>query len=568
MTFARSTVGRYQTSAVTESVAAIDAPRYEDRGDGNGPLFLIERTHENLVPNNRDLDAGTWLAPTGVVASDQATSPDGTVSAERCTNDSGERSSFDGPFTNGPGCLSLWVRAVSGTDSHQMWVGNGSTSSRGKRTPVDENWRRVDVTFISPLPGTSSVVPSEGRALASIPGDAPIAQASDLLVDMVQWCVSARYPLSLIETAGTSATMDEDAAVWDEGDWDTRIATETWTIPICRPLFSSGTDLADAAERVLLSFEADGGSTHRVYLEQQNQGVVTCCRVVAESDDGGGLSMQSELFQHSRHDNLVITVSPSEGWIEVNGIRGPIGDAMNWPTTGALRLGGTHGGADGFDGRFHASAPIVLGRVEQPAAVQVLPIGDSITVGGAAVDNNGYTQYMTAELTALTGVRAQCCGPYRNGTVFDSQHCGVNGNEAADVSARLSADTGPYVGAPNLLVTLKIGTGSMDSGDIPGALDDFAALLDEIHALHPTANLLVYAIPERTGYTAEVSTYNAALPGLIAASAWPASQVAFTNPGITTAGLADGVHPTGASHQIIGEDFGAPAAAALLGIAT
>ncbi len=181
-----------------------------------------------------------------------------------------------------------------------------------------------------------------------------------------------------------------------------------------------------------------------------------------------------------------------------------------------------------------------------PAAIRILPLGDSITHGTGSSDRSGYRPGLYRALTAA-GVRVDLVGSQRTGRGADTDHEGHPGWRIDQVHARL----GRWIPAADPdVVLLDIGTNDYvqrhDTGNAPARL---ARLVDRIHALAPHAHIVMAKLlvisGDRRG--AGVRELNAAVPRIAAARRAYVSVADMSR--ISAANTTDGVHPTDAGYR-------------------
>jgi lysophospholipase L1-like esterase len=179
-----------------------------------------------------------------------------------------------------------------------------------------------------------------------------------------------------------------------------------------------------------------------------------------------------------------------------------------------------------------------------------MPLGDSITQG----QNTSYGSYRKQLYSLLTarGVAVDFVGPLSDGTFADPDHAGFTGEGINSIWGRVLA--GILTTYTPDLILLLIGTNDVwhGSGDIPLALSIYNSLLDAITTQEPSVTTIVGSLlPIDVGdptIAANVNVFNTGLRPLVASKG---SKFYFVdlNSGMTTADLADGVHPTDAGND-------------------
>ncbi len=178
---------------------------------------------------------------------------------------------------------------------------------------------------------------------------------------------------------------------------------------------------------------------------------------------------------------------------------------------------------------------------ESNGGVRIMPLGDSITDGFNVP--GGYRIGLWQQLAA-GGYTADFVGSGFNGpaNLGDHDHEGHSGWRIDQLDANIVTwlrATNPHT------VLLHIGTNDMNQNfDVANAPARLSALIDRILANAPGVELFVAQITPETNPTLEarVQTYNAALPPIVASKGPRVHLVDMHSP-LTTADLADGVHP-------------------------
>jgi hypothetical protein len=177
----------------------------------------------------------------------------------------------------------------------------------------------------------------------------------------------------------------------------------------------------------------------------------------------------------------------------------------------------------------------------------VLPLGDSITFG-TPTNNGGYrVELFTKAVNGnkhITFVGSQSDGPNTvAGMPFPKANEGHPGWTIAQING-ISTPTMALQGSPQI-VLLHIGTNDMPAMSA-GAPVRLGQLIDKIVAALPDALLVVTSIIPFPVESANVNTYNAAVPGVVQQRATQGKHVMFVDmfKNFPSNGLgSDGIHP-------------------------
>jgi len=189
-------------------------------------------------------------------------------------------------------------------------------------------------------------------------------------------------------------------------------------------------------------------------------------------------------------------------------------------------------------------------QAESNGGVRVMPLGDSITDGYNVP--GGYRINLWQRM-ASGGYTVDFVGSGFNGPsgLGDHDHEGHSGWRIDQLDANIVGWLQSY--APRTIL-LHIGTNDINQNyDVANAPARLSALIDKIRANAPTVELFVAQITPESDPTLEsrVNTYNAAIPGIVAQKG-PLTHLVDMHAAITTADLADGVHPNGAGYDKMG----------------
>jgi len=183
---------------------------------------------------------------------------------------------------------------------------------------------------------------------------------------------------------------------------------------------------------------------------------------------------------------------------------------------------------------------------ESNGGVRVMPLGDSITDGFTVP--GGYRIDLWRKLVA-GGYTADFVGSMSNGpgSLGDHDHEGHSGWRIDQIDANIVNWVRTYT--PRTIL-LHIGTNDMYQNP-NGASSRLATLIDRITTTAPDAEVFVATIIPLSGADATVRSFNAAIPGIVQARAAAGRHVHLVDmyPALTTADLADGVHPNAGGYS-------------------
>jgi lysophospholipase L1-like esterase len=191
-----------------------------------------------------------------------------------------------------------------------------------------------------------------------------------------------------------------------------------------------------------------------------------------------------------------------------------------------------------------------VASAESNGGVKVMPLGDSITDG--LVVPGGYRIGLWQRFTAA-GYKVDFVGSLSNGpaSLGDHDHEGHSGWRIDQIDANIAGWLNTQ--QPHT-VLLHIGTNDIaQNDDLPGAPNRLSALIDHITATVPSAEVFVAEIIPlgSAALDAEVRTFNAAIPGIVASKAAAGKHVHLVDmhSALTTADLQDGVHPNAGGYD-------------------
>jgi lysophospholipase L1-like esterase len=179
-------------------------------------------------------------------------------------------------------------------------------------------------------------------------------------------------------------------------------------------------------------------------------------------------------------------------------------------------------------------------RAESNGGVRVMPLGDSITDGFNVP--GGYRIDLWQKFVA-GGFTVDFVGSLSNGpaALGDHDHEGHSGWRIDQIDANIVTWLRTFT--PRTIL-LHIGTNDMIQNS-SGATTRLGTLLDHITATAPDAEVFVATIIPLAGNDSAVRAFNAAIPGLVQARVNAGRHLHLVDmfSALTTADLADGVHP-------------------------
>jgi len=197
-----------------------------------------------------------------------------------------------------------------------------------------------------------------------------------------------------------------------------------------------------------------------------------------------------------------------------------------------------------------ATTGVQRAAAESNGGVKVMPLGDSITDGYTVPGGYriGLWQRFVSGGYTVDFVGSQSNGPASLG---DHDHEGHPGWRIDQIDANVVGWLGTY--QPHT-VLLHIGTNDiLQNDDVANAPARLSALIDHITAAVPTAEVFVAQIIPlaNSSQNAQVRTYNAAIPGIVSNKVAAGKHVHLVDlyDAVTTADLADGVHPNAGGYD-------------------
>ncbi|MFI9544785.1 ricin-type beta-trefoil lectin domain protein [Streptomyces sp. NPDC052016] len=187
--------------------------------------------------------------------------------------------------------------------------------------------------------------------------------------------------------------------------------------------------------------------------------------------------------------------------------------------------------------------------------LRVMPLGDSITWGVGSSTGNGYRGPLWNKLAA-DGHLLDFVGTVRGGSMSDPDNEGHSGYRIDQIAALADASLTRY--RPNV-VTLHIGTNDLQgASEVNTAIARLKSLVNQITADVPDATVLVASLVVSTSASEERfrGAYNQATRQIVSDAQAAGNHVAYVDmSSLTTADLADPLHPNDAGYQKMADAF-------------
>ncbi|SNS22018.1 Lysophospholipase L1 [Streptosporangium subroseum] len=192
-------------------------------------------------------------------------------------------------------------------------------------------------------------------------------------------------------------------------------------------------------------------------------------------------------------------------------------------------------------------APFTPAQAESNGGVRVMPLGDSITDGFNVP--GGYRVNLWQRMVS-GGHTVDFVGSGFNGPagLGDHDHEGHSGWRIDQLDANIVGWLQNYT--PRTIL-LHIGTNDMGQNyDIANAPARLSALIDKIRANAPTVELFVAQVTPAAdpAFESRIQGFNAAVPGIVAQKG-PMTHLVDMHSALTTADLADGLHPNAGGYD-------------------
>lgn len=327
MGFSRTSGASRMTSSQSINLVGANVLRTEDRGNGNGPLTLLEGERENefdqrqpsLYSNQSVNITVNALGGTSLVdARAQDTCAwDGTANAQ--IFDVTGRNTIATNYTQ-----SVWIQVLVGTNTQLLFLAQQTTQGGDldmRLTSSPSIWVQLSVT----------------GAYAAALAIGQLVRTEDLEIKTLIWDGSqlekGTFPSSYVDIAGAPVSRDPDVLSVGAGGYPERLVHQDFNFGLA-PYFAS-TDVR-SAEVVVMSF----GIANELRITPSN----TFKLVV-----GGATIFESSPLTWSRHQFMVVSFNWLTPILKVSGatsgnfIAGWLSTAK-WPLTGTgFRWGGRFG---------------------------------------------------------------------------------------------------------------------------------------------------------------------------------------------------------------------------------
>ncbi|WP_131741945.1 GDSL-type esterase/lipase family protein [Actinomadura roseirufa] len=190
-----------------------------------------------------------------------------------------------------------------------------------------------------------------------------------------------------------------------------------------------------------------------------------------------------------------------------------------------------------------------------PSSLRIMPLGDSITYGTGSSTGNGYRERLRRNLVDR-GYQGDFVGSVRSGTMPDPDN---EGHPGWVISQIADAEHASVPGLRPTVVLIHAGTNDMDRNvDPEGAPARLAGLVDQTLRDAPNATVLVSTLVPSANAAVQtrIAAFNRQVRALVRRrheAGGPVGLVDMTP--VTTADLADGLHPNDRGYEKMGEAF-------------
>lgn len=336
-TFSRTSSATYLTSASTVASVSSNVARPEDIGGAEGAVMLFEGSHTNRILRSEVLSNAAWTATNCTITNNDATAPDGTVTADKITGTTGGAGVTLGQeiatITPTSASQTLWIKRATTTGNGAQIVLNETTTGTIVRTivsaPLPVAWTRYKLEAPSAFTGTHTI--QTFIAPTSDTGGPPLLGTSG--DDMHAWGAHVETAISATPayraTVTVASTTDADTLTFASGAYSASLGDGTkWSFSF----YPLGSNAAyGAGPFVLFSF---GGTNNEVRLVNDT--------IVIQS--GGATAVTTSALTWSYGQGIEVKLNPAAGLVRITGATTGDGDytgtPWTWATNVTLRVGG------------------------------------------------------------------------------------------------------------------------------------------------------------------------------------------------------------------------------------
>ena len=374
-TFTRSGEASYMVGAPTTGStqfmqwAASHVRRFEDRGDGNGKMLLLEGARENILYPTEHFQ-NIWASSGGLTITNNTTAaPDGEIDADRVQTTGVGDELYNLWFSQPSGVDytgSVWRRSPSGTSSAQDMVAGGGNGTASAAT-VTTTWARATMKRTPHSSTTIGLWIGDGGNRTGYGGTTAGAR------DEVAWGAQleqASFASSYIRTldgATSRSTRSADIFSGSIASVPAAMVNGTFSFDIA-PIFSDAEGVRHAADQCIFSFAED--DSERIFF------VVSGGSIYIRVTSGGATKVTSSALTFSAHQKLSVTINATAGSITVGGATTGSGTVTGTPwtrTTGStMYVGARHGGTQPLFARLGPASP-----VQSSAKIALFMLGQS-----------------------------------------------------------------------------------------------------------------------------------------------------------------------------------------------
>lgn len=317
-TFTRASSASTRPSPQSVQRYAAGERRFE-----NGRL-LVETLGVYVSRQSKTLNDAYWTKTNCTVTTDAVAGPDGTLTAD------GVVTTLDGLNTE---VSQTFAVAASGNTTASFWVRGDSaftgsvtlagTTSASQDFAVTTDWQQIVVQITGTTVAASIAIRPHAAAETGVAGRT-----------MYVWEVcgtNSTLVQSTVGILGSSVTRPADSLTYAVGDWNTALATGSFSVEWCPNTDSGGINSVID----LLSF---GGASDRIGISNTDAVIVI---------QAGATMVSTSPITYSRDQVITFTFRPASGQVVVAGASTGngtyTGTAWTMPTAVTLRVGGRVG---------------------------------------------------------------------------------------------------------------------------------------------------------------------------------------------------------------------------------